>query len=266
MSFKLIRQAILSPLPTVLGGLRFWRKNRLRLRRAQVLCQCADGLRVRRVRAWTLRSDRVYRRAANGLRELVALELVPVEGDAETDCADAAHRALTRAQEPLRALTAGLAVLASALAVVTAVVLLLGSAISPDLRGRLFPRDLAAGRPWIASSTILDFPRTGLGPASDKEHFFHTAASPDPYVEIDLGDEHVIRGLLVENRDGCCKERALPLDVKVLRGDTWQLVAERRSPFSTWKYDIAPVRAQKIRFQRPGTDYFHLKRISVYGQ
>jgi hypothetical protein len=261
MSFQLIRQALLSPLPTVLGGLRFWRQHRARIQRARVLCQCADGLRVHRVRDWRLRSDRVYRRAAGGLRELV-----PVEGKSETDWANVAHRTLGRAQEPLRALAAGLAVMASALAVATAIVLLLGCAVSPNLRGRLFPRDLAAGRPWIASSTAFDLPRTGFGPTSDKAHFFHTGASTDPYVEIDLGSEHVIRGVLVENRTDCCKERALPLDVRVLKGDTWQLVAERRSPFSTWKYDIAPVRAQKIRFQRPGNDYFHLKRISVYGQ
>ena len=266
MWFKLIRQAILSPLPTVLAGLRFWRKNRVRIGRARVLCQCADGLRLRRVCAWELRSDRVYRRAASGLRELIPVELAPVAGDPETDWANVAHRTLTQATEPIRALAAGLVVMASALAVATAIVLLVGSAISPNLRGRLFPRDLAAGRPWIASSTTLDFPSTGFGPASDEKHFFHTAAALDPYVEIDLGGEHVIRSLLVENRTDCCKERALPLDVKVLKGDTWELVAERRSPFSTWQYDIAPVRAQKIRFQRPGTDYFHLKRISVYGQ
>jgi hypothetical protein len=266
MLFKLIRQAILSPLPTVLGGLRFWREYRARIRRARVLCQCADGLRLRRVRDWKPRSDRVYRRAASGLRELVPVELAPVEGDAETDWANVAHCTLRQARKPIRALTAGLAVIASALALATAIVLLVGCAISPNLRGRMFPRDLAAGRPWFVNSTALGVPGSGRGPASDKDVFFHSGGGADPYVEIDLGAEHVIRSLLVQNRTDCCKERALPLDVRVLKGNTWQLVAERRSPFSSWEYDIAPVRAQKIRFQRPGTDFFHLKRISVYGQ
>jgi hypothetical protein len=265
MLFKLIRQAMLSPLPTVLGGLRYWRQHRVRIRRARVLCQCADGLRVRRGRDWKLRSDRVYRRAASGLRELVP-EIAPIEGDAEADWANVARGTLWRAQEPLRALAAGLAVIASALAAATAIILLVGCAISPNLRGRLFPRDLAAGKPWLASSTAYGLPGSGVGPSSDKDLFFHTAAVADPFVEIDLGAEHVIRSLLVENRADCCKERALPLDVRILKGGTWQLVAERRSPFSTWQYDIAPVRAQKIRFQRPGTECFHLKRISVYGQ
>jgi hypothetical protein len=266
MLFRLIRQAIQSPLPTVRDGLRFWRQHRARFRRARLLCQCADGLRIRRVRDWKLRSDRVYRRATSGLRELVPVELVPVNVGAETDWANAAHCTLTRAQEPIRALAAGLAVLATTLAMAVAIVLLFGCMISANLRGRLFPRDLAAGRPWLVSSTAFGQPGSGFGPTSNKELFFHSAGAADPYVEIDLGDEHVIRSLLVENRADCCKERALPLDVRVLKGNTWQLVAERRSPFSTWKYDIAPVRAQKIRFQRPGTEYFHLKRISVYGQ
>jgi hypothetical protein len=261
MLFKLIRQALRSPLQVVLAGLRFWRQNRTRIRRARVLCQCADGLRLRRVRDWKLRSDRVYRRAASGLKTLVA-----VEGDTEMDWANAAHRRLTQATEPIRALTAALFVIASAFAATTAMVLLVGCAVSPNLRGRLFPRDLAAGMPWLVTSTAFGLPGSGFGPTTDKELFFHTAGISDPYVEIDLGAEHVIRSLLVENRADCCKERALPLDVKVLKGDTWQLVAERRAPFSTWKYDIAPVRARKIRFQRPGPECFHLKRISVYGQ
>jgi hypothetical protein len=261
MWFKTLRQAILSPLPTVFDGLRFWRQHRLRIRRARVLCEFADGLRLRRVPAWELRSRRVYRRAASGLRELA-----PCESAAEADWAEIAHRALVRAQEPIRALVAGLAVIASALAVVAAVVLTLACAVSPNLRSRLFPADLAAGKAWIASSAAFGFPASGLGPSSDGPLFFHTAVVNDPFVEIDLGAEHVIRSIEIENRADCCKERALPLHVKVLTGDTWQLVAERRAWFSIWNYDITPVRAQKLRFERPGTDLFHLKRISVYGQ
>ena len=261
MWFKSLRQAIQSPLPTVIDGLRFWRNHRSSIRRARVLCQCADGLRLRRVPAWQIRSGRIYRRAAGGLRELA-----PFENATEAEWAEIAHRTLAHVQEPIRALAAGLVVIVSALAVVAAIVLTVGCAISPNLRGRLFPSDLAAGKPWISSSTSLGFPASGVGPSSESPFFFHSAVVNDPYVEIDLGAEHTIRSLEVENRVDCCKERALPLDVKVLKDGTWQLVAERRAWFSTWNYDITPVRAQKIRFVRPGSDLFHLKRISVYGQ
>jgi len=261
MWFKLLRQALLAPTSTVLGGLRFWRQHRARLRRASLLCQCADGLRLRRMPHWEVRSGRLYRRVASGLRELV-----PAEGNAEADASELAHSTLLRAEEPIRALFAGFTVIASALAAATAIVLLVGCLFSPSLKGRLFPRDLAAGKPWVTNSTAYGLPASGFGPSSNEHLFFHSGVVNNPYVDVDLGAEYTIRSIEVENRSDCCKERALPLDVKVLVGETWQLVAERRAYFSTWSYDITPVRAQKIRFERPGTDLFHLKRISVYGQ
>ncbi len=261
MWFKLLRKALRSPTSMVTGGLRFWLAHRTPLRRARILCQCADGLRLHRVSGWEVRSGRVYRRVARELRDLS-----PVEGDAAVDWAEFAHRTMTRARQPLRELAAGLAVLAGALIAVAAIVLAVGCAASPDLRGRLFPRDLAAGKPWVASSSAFGVPASGFGPSSREQLFFHTGAVTNPYVDIDLGAEHTIRSIEVENRSDCCKARALPLDVKILDGGTWHLVAERRAYFSTWSYDITPVRAQTIRFERPGTDFFHLKRISVYGQ
>jgi hypothetical protein len=265
MWFKLLRQALFAPTSTVLGGLRFWYQHRTPLRRARLLCQCADGLRVRRLHNWDVRSSRLYRRVARGLRELVPFH-DDAGDDAGDDWSEIAHTTMKRAQEPIRALAAGLAVIASALAVATVLVLLVGCAISPDLKGRLFPRDLAAGKPWVTNSTAYGLPASGFGPSTSEHLFFHTGNINAPHVDIDLGAEHTIRSIEIENRSDCCKERALPLDVKVLVGETWQLVAERRSYFSTWSYDITPVRAQKIRFERPGSDVFHLKRISVYGQ
>jgi hypothetical protein len=70
----------------------------------------------------------------------------------------------------------------------------------------------------------------------------------------------------VDNRTDCCQERALPLNFEIFDGKGWRLVAQRRAAFSVWKVDVAPVRARRVRFRRPGTGYFHLKRVSVYGQ
>jgi hypothetical protein len=269
MWFKLLRQALLAPTSTVLGGLRFWFQHRTRLRHARLLCQCADGLRLRRLPNWDARSSRLYRRVARGLHELVPFHADAADDagqDAGQDWSEIAHSTLKRAQEPMRALAAGLAVMASALAVATVVVLLVGCAISPNLKGRLFPRDLAAGKPWVTNSTAFGLPASGFGPSTSEPLFFHTGNINKPHVDIDLGADYTIRGIEVENRSDCCKERALPLDVKVLVGETWQLVAERRAYFTTWSYDITPVRARKIRFERPGSEVFHLKRISVYGQ
>jgi hypothetical protein len=137
---------------------------------------------------------------------------------------------------------------------------------SSTVRARLFPRDLAAGRPWTASNADLGLPGSGVGPASEGPLFFHTSVLHDPWVEIDLGDEHVIRSVRVANRTDCCAERALPLNVEIFDGKGWRLVAQRRTAFSVWTDDIGPVRARRIRLLRPGTAYFHLKSIQVFGQ
>ena len=258
-----LRHAFRSPLPALAAGFRFWRRQGARLRWARTLCQAADGLRLRRVRGWETRSRRLYRRSVRSLGDLAS----PVEAAAQdNDPALAARRALRRAAEPYRAFLAGFARLAIALATVTSLVLIVGCVLSASFRTRLFPRDLAAGRPWTASSADNGMAASGVGPSSEAPLFFHTTNSLNPWIEIDLGGEHVIRSVLVENRRECCQERALPLNVEVWNGDAWQLVAQRRTTFSVWKYDVGPIRGQRIRFLHPGTNYLHLKRISVYGQ
>ena len=256
-----IRKVLRSPFPAIAGGFRFWWRHGARVRRARVLCQCADGLRLRRVRGWEQRSLRLYRRIPRMLGDFAG----PQEEDTQ-DPAFAARRALRCASQPYRALVAGLARLAFMLAAAALLATISVASLSPGFRARLFPRDLAAGRPWVAGSAEQGLPASGIGPSSDGPLFFHTAVVPNPSVEIDLGDEHVIRSVLVENRADCCQERALPLNVEVLVGDAWQLIAQRRAAFSVWKYDVGPVRARRIRFLHPGTNYLHLKRISVYGQ
>jgi len=134
------------------------------------------------------------------------------------------------------------------------------------MRARFFPRDLAAGRPWLASDADPGYPSSGAGPSTDGPALFHTSGLDRPWVEIDLGREHVITGVRVENRKDCCQERALPLNFEVFDGQDWRLVVQRRTTFSTWTCDFAPVRARRVRLLRPGQGNFHLRRISVYGR
>jgi hypothetical protein len=260
MMTPLLHQVLRSPIQSVIEGFRLWRLHGVHIRRARKLCQYADGIQLRRVRGWEERSLRLYRRAAAGL-----LEFVEPEHNAGAHGAQADHHLLSRIQRPYRAFATGLVVLAGALAVTIAVVLLVGSALSPSLRSRLFPHDLAAGKPWHASSADFGLPGNGLGPSSKDEVFFHTADENNPFVEIDLGAKHTVRNVLVENRP-TFRERALPLNVEIFDGAAWQLVAQRRAAFSTWKYDIGPVQTQRVRFLRPGSGCFHLKRVSIYGQ
>ena len=274
MLSRFLRQAVRSPLPQLADGFRFWRRHAPRVRRARVLCEVADGLRLRRPPGWEARSLRLYRRAVGTLGELAR---APSEGPAPCALPDQAppvalepaldaRRALRNATAPYRGFIAALARLVAGLAVVVALGTGTASALSPTFRARLFPRDLAAGRPWDAGSGDQGLPAKGVGPSTDGNLFFHTAAVKNPTVEIDLGGEHVVRAIRVDNRSDCCQLRALPLDVEIWDGTGWRLIAERRAAFKVWKYEVGPVRTSKIRFRRPGTDYFHLKRISVYGQ
>jgi hypothetical protein len=250
-------------LPAVTGAFRFWREHGARVRRARVLCQCADGLRLRRAPSWERRSDRLYRRVAGNLRGLAA---GAAAADASADPAAAAHRALAAARGPDRSGAVGLATVAAALAAGALLVLLVGSAVSPALRARLFPRDLARGRPWTASSADPGYETSGVGPSSRGPLFFHTTSSDHPWLEIDLGDEHLIRSVLIKNRADCCGERSMPLNVEVFDGTRWNLIAQRHAPFSVWEHDVTPVRARRVRVRLAGAGFLHLKRVSIYGQ
>ncbi|MBN2574817.1 MAG: hypothetical protein JXP73_09650 [Deltaproteobacteria bacterium] len=256
----MLSQYFRSPLPLLAGGFRFWRQRGSHVRRAGVLCQYADGLRLHRAARWEERAPRIYRRS---IRTLGELALPPAE---VTDPGVAAHQALRRAREPYRALLSALAGWAVLLTTTALLVSTVAIALSPRLRAKLFPRDLAVGRPWVASGHDLGLPASGTGPSSDGPAFFHTTVMQDPSVEIDLGDEHLVRAVRVDNRADCCQERALPLNVEAWDGSAWRLIAQRRSAFTVWRHDVAPVRARRIRFRRLGTGYFHLKRVSIYGE
>jgi len=226
-----------------------------------MLFQCADGLRRRRPRGFEQRAGLLYRGSLRALG--------PVTGEVQEageDVSLVARRALRGARAPYRAFVAALVRLAVGLTLATLVVLAAIAALSPKARARLHPRDLAAGRPWTASSADMGLPENGVGPSSNGHLFFHTTVMRNPWVEIDLGGEHILRSVRVENRTDCCQDRALPLNVEVLDGNAWRLVAQRRTAFATWTYDIGPVRARKVRFLHPGTGYFHLRRIAIWGQ
>ena len=250
----------------VTSGYGFWRTHGARVRRARVLCQCADGVRTRCPPGWKPRSDRLYRRAARTLSGLGSTELIDAGGQQDADWAGRAHRALHVVQAPYRALALGLGGIGASLLTAASLLVLVGCLVSPAFRVRCFPRDLAQGRPWKSSSADPGRPTTGIGPSTSGNIFFHTLSTDHPWLQIDLGEAHLIRSIRVANRTDCCQVRALPLNFEVFDGHLWQLVAQRHSPFSVWKADVRPVRARLVRVRLAGTGYLHLKAIAVYGQ
>ncbi len=263
---SLARARLARALGAVAVGWRFHRAHGVRYRRARALCLTADLLDVRRPRDWQGRAERLHRRAAREL-DAIAEPGAPQPGAPEPFAPDA-HRSLAAASRPYRRMTIALGALAAASALAIALLVLLACLLSPALRARLFPRDLAAGRPWVASGAMPPSRRSGTGPSttSKADFFFQTYPSDHPWIAVDLGTPRTIRSLLVENRRDCCWERALPLDVEVLDldGRKWRRVAQRRSGFHVWTHEIAPVSARHVRFRLAAVGTLHLRRISLY--
>ena len=137
----------------------------------------------------------------------------------------------------------------------------------PPLRHLFFPPDLAAGKPWRASSTHPEFSPTGtVVDDRSKSAMFHTAEEASPALVIDLGGTMTIRKVRVKNRLDCCPERAVPLAVEV-SGDgaeRWRLVAYRRLDFTTWTATFPATAARKVRLRVDRQSMLHLQTVSIY--
>jgi len=252
-------------LQALVEGFRFWRAYGSRLRAARILLAWADGLLVRGRRDAEHRASRLSRRASVLISPALTALHVPSEAVADYD-PGVARRLLRRAEAPYRASMWSLAQLLAMAVLALFLVAGVACATSPRLRHHWFPRDLAAGRPWHASSAWGSYPIQGNGPSSAEPIFFHTQETDRPWLEIDLGAEHVIRSVTLVNRTDCCEMRAVPVDVQILKGDTWRSIAERRVPFKVWSRNVAHVRARFVRVELPGAGMLHLNRVSVFGE
>jgi len=251
------------------AGVRFARAHGRPVHRARALCATAGVLQLRRPRDWMRRAERLYGRAARDLqRVILSTSKIPVVEPADPEPVERrAYRLLYLAQAPYRRMALAIGALVSVVLLALVIVIWVGSAISPAFRARVFPRDLAARRPWVASNAVASHARTGIDPSSKGPGpFFHTEPSDHPWIEIDLGAPRVMRRLHVENRLDCCMTAGLPLDFDVFdeaRGQ-WHTVAQRRAGFREWNRDFDPVRAQRVRLRVAGSGILSLRRISLY--
>lgn len=133
--------------------------------------------------------------------------------------------------------------------------------------GVVLSTDLAAGKPWRASSEAVHCdPRARrCGDALGTTIFFHTNNERSPWLEIDLGQPEQISRVRVRNRTDCCGARALPLVVELSQDDkTWREVGRRESNFRTWSARFPPTEARWVRLRVDGESILHLERASVY--
>ena len=128
--------------------------------------------------------------------------------------------------------------------------------------------DLAAGKSWRASSQAHKCrPRQTKCGGVTTSIFFHTRQERKPWVEIDLGKPMTFARFEVENRDDCCRERAVPLLFEVSEDrKRWVRLAHRRSSFRIWKLTFDPVRARYIRLRVDRRSILHLVRVSVWAR
>src|SRR5205807_570297 len=139
---------------------------------------------------WMGRAERLYGRAARDLQRVIFSESkIPVVEPADPEPVERrAYRLLHRAEAPYRRMALAIGALVSLVVLAVVIVIWVGTAISPGFRARVFPRDLAARRPWVASSAVATHARTGVDPSSKGPGpFFHTEPSDHPWIEIDLG-------------------------------------------------------------------------------
>lgn len=147
------------------------------------------------------------------------------------------------------------------------VLALIGAGVAFGARRAEEARDLARGKPWVASSR---FPEGGCNsPEQSCEaspfFFFCTSDDNPPWLEIDLGSVQTISGLKIDNRNDCCTERAVPLvaEVSVDRVN-WREVARNTKEFRTWKADFKPAQARWFKLHIPKQAYLHLARVRVF--
>lgn len=125
--------------------------------------------------------------------------------------------------------------------------------------------DLAAGKPWRASSsyeTACVSPQRRCDP--NKTYFFHTLEESNPWLEIDLTRTQDISKVHVFNRQDCCAERAAPLVVEVSTDQQkWHEVARKRDSFDDWRGSFPTVKARWVRFRVAKRSHLHLLDVRV---
>jgi hypothetical protein len=127
-------------------------------------------------------------------------------------------------------------------------------------------QDLAAGRPWRASSAYPAASCSSPAQACSQspDYFFHTEEEDRPWLELDLGKLQHISAVSVENRKDCCGDRAVPLLIEVgTDRERFKQVARKDEAFDSWKATFGPLPARYVRVRAARRTMLHLARVRV---
>jgi hypothetical protein len=172
---------------------------------------------------------------------------------------------LARAEDPYRTLKNLKRSRALRLVTLVAVVLAMVAVSAYQIHLSLLGPDLAARKPWQASS---QYP--GLNVAAGvcdgvlTDVFFHTQLENSPWFEIDLTRPTRIKRVEVGNRIDGFQERAVPLVVELsLDRNRWTEVGRRDDAFNNWTVSFPPREARYVRLRSLKTTWLHLRSVVV---
>jgi hypothetical protein len=125
--------------------------------------------------------------------------------------------------------------------------------------------DLAAGKPWTTSSTaFVCNPALHNCGGKDSGVFFHTQLENGPWLRIDLGAEHALTRVELQNRQDCCQDRAVPLVIELSRdGSHFHTVSVQREVFDELRVKFPRERARYVRLRVLRQSALHLERVWV---
>lgn len=126
--------------------------------------------------------------------------------------------------------------------------------------------NLAAGKPWRASSTwAVCKPEIRTCGVLRSGIFFHTKEDPQPWVEFDLLMPTAFSEVYVKNRTDSVPDRAVPLVIEVSDdAKTWRPVARRDDTFRTWTASFPSVTARYVRLRVDRRSYLHLEAVEIH--
>lgn len=104
---------------------------------------------------------------------------------------------------------------------------------------------------------LVDGDKTAIG--------CHTLVDPSPWVVIDLGEEYLVRRVVVTNRHDVPAESAVPLVVELSTdGNTYTEFARQLDAFRSWTATGDSVKARFVRLVIPRTSVLHLNEVEVF--
>lgn len=126
--------------------------------------------------------------------------------------------------------------------------------------------DLAAGKPWRASSSLDTCrPAEHMCAGARTDIFFHTVEEKDPWLEIDLGFPQKISVVEITNRSDCCPERAVPLAIEISNDrNSWREVIRHKETFSVWRAEFPTRTARYVRMRALKRTLLHFEAVKIY--